>query len=273
MTFVKDVKEAEFDQAVLARSREVPVVVDFWAPWCAPCRSLGPTLEREVNALGGRVELAKVDVDQAQALSSRFSVQGIPAVMAFRDGQVVADFTGARDAAFVRTWLATLSPSEAVKALGAAADEPSLRLLLDDAEVGPRATLRLAERLLARGEAEEAVGLLARLRPASPEAEAGETLRRRAAFAGDAARYGGETRAREVLAANPTDPDARWALACALASTGKTAEALEMFVGLVASHRKYRDDGARKAMLTLFEALGPQHELTREYRRRLQTIL
>ncbi|MDP1822299.1 MAG: tetratricopeptide repeat protein [Archangium sp.] len=273
MSFVTDVGEQDFEQQVLARSRTVPVVVDFWAAWCAPCRMLGPTLEREVNALGGRVELAKVDVDQAQALSGRFGVQGIPAVMAFRDGQVVADFVGAKDAAFVRRWLASLAPSASGQALAAAKDEPGLRALLGDAEVGHKAALRLAELLLSTGKAAEALAVLERLPAGSAEAEAGEALKRLAGFAVDAEQFGGEARAREVLARQPDDRDAQWALGCALAARGEAGPALESFLSLVTASRKYRDDGARKAMVALFERLGPQHELTREFRRRLQNVL
>lgn len=268
MSFVRDVTAADFEQQVLARSREVPVVVDFWAEWCAPCRMLGPTLEREVNALGGRVELAKLDVDQAQALSQKFGVQGIPAVMAFRDGKVVADFVGARDAGFVRRWLAELAPSERQQALEAATDEASLRALTSSPEVGPAATLRLAALLLGQGRAAECLKLLEEVKT-----EEAERLRRLAGFALDAEAYGGEAAAQAVLTKNPKDLDARWALACTRAAQSRDAEALEGFLELVTTSRKYRDDGARKAMVTLFERLGPQHETTREYRRRLQNVL
>lgn len=273
MSFVRDVGEQDFEEQVLARSREVPVVVDFWAAWCAPCRMLGPTLEREVKALAGRVELAKVDVDQAQSLSGRFGVQGIPAVMAFRDGKVVADFVGAKDAAFVRRWLEQLAPSQSGKALEGAKDEASMRALLSNPEVAAQATLRLAELLLAGGKGTEAVALLDTLRPESAEAQAGVALRRMAGFAVDAEQFGGEARAREVLARTPDDRDAQWALGCALAVRGEPAPALESFLALVTASRKYREDGARKAMVTLFERLGSQHELTREFRRRLQSVL
>src|SRR3954466_1662341 len=98
---VKDVTESTFDADVLARSRDVPVVVDFWATWCAPCRVLGPVLEREVAALGGRIELAKLDTDANPELAAQFGIQGIPSVKAFRDGRVVAEFVGVRPATFV----------------------------------------------------------------------------------------------------------------------------------------------------------------------------
>ncbi len=123
---VRDVTEAQFEQLVVERSREVPVVVDFWAEWCGPCRQLGPAIEKAVSAREGRVDLAKVDVDSNQALAQAFDVKGIPAVKAFRDGQVVAEFTGALPPPRIETFLDELVPSPADE-LAAAGDEESLR--------------------------------------------------------------------------------------------------------------------------------------------------
>src|SRR6476659_7632041 len=108
---VKDVNESAFEADVIARSRDVPVVVDFWAPWCGPCRVLGPVLEREVAALDGRVELVKVNTDAAPALSAQYEIRGIPAVKAFRNGAMVSEFVGAQPADMVRKWLAALAPA------------------------------------------------------------------------------------------------------------------------------------------------------------------
>ncbi len=271
MTIVTDVKESDFAQAVLARSYEVPVVVDFWAPWCGPCRTLGPTLEREVLALDGRVELAKVDVDAAPSLSAQFNVRGIPAVMAFRDGKVAHEFTGVRDATFVQDWLAALQPSPAVLGLQAAGDEASLRRWLSDEEVGVQASLRLAQWLIDAGREAEVADILDGV--SGPDAETADTLRQRAAFALDSKAYGGEAIAATRLAANPSDLDALWAMACAKAARQQWPEALEGFLAVVGASRSYRDDGGRKAMVTLFRELGHSHDITREYRRRLQTIL
>jgi len=273
MPHVHDVSESQFEAAVLARSREVPVVVDFWAAWCAPCRMLGPTLEREVEALGGRVELAKVDVDQAQALAGRYGVQGIPAVMAFRDGQKVDEFVGARDAGFVKRWLAGLAPSEAAKRLAAAKTDAELEALAGDPEVGSAAALRLAEAKLAKGEARAALEWLGRVDPRAKEAAAAEALKAQASLAVEAEAFGGEDKARAVLAEKPEDLDAHYALASVLAAKGDVAGALEHFLAVVSKSRKYRDDGARKAMVMLFDRLGSAHELTREYRRKLQIVL
>ena len=146
MTPVRDINAPEFPDAVVARSRTVPVVVDFWAPWCGPCRVLGPLLEREVAALGGRVEMVKVNTDQNPELAATFQIQGIPAVKAFVGGRVADEFVGAQSAEAVRAFLARLVPSEASVKLGQArvalgedrADdaEALLRGVLDDRQLG-----------------------------------------------------------------------------------------------------------------------------------------
>src|SRR3954471_24834803 len=115
--WIKDVAAADFQAEVIERSKQRPVAVDFWAAWCGPCRTLGPILEREVQALGGRVELAKLDTDANPELATQFGIQGIPAVKAFRDGAGVAEFVGPRPAAFVRDWLAALVPPACVTAV------------------------------------------------------------------------------------------------------------------------------------------------------------
>src|SRR5436305_6611453 len=168
---VKDVTEAAFDADVLARSRELPVIVDFWAPWCAPCRTLGPILEREVAALGGRVELVKVDTDANPKLAARYEIRGIPAVKAFRNGEVAREFVGVQSADFLRRWLAELAPSPAKQALAAAAAlvakddragaETALRALQGDPEVGDAAAVALGEVLLDGGRADDAEAALA----------------------------------------------------------------------------------------------------------------
>jgi putative thioredoxin len=281
--FIRDIEEKDFQQLVVERSATVPVVVDFWAAWCGPCRVLGPLLEREIERLGGRVELAKVDTEANPEISERFGIRGIPAVKAFRHGKVVAEFEGARPAAFLQSWLAQVAPSparqaleQAEQALGrgdSAAAEAELRKLLDDKEVGSRSAWRLAHMLLGLGRLEEIEALLGRVDPRSKEAETIPTLRRQLQFHADAAAYGGEERAQAALAANPEDLEARYALGSALAARGEVAGALEEFLGIVSRNRKFRSDGARIAMLALFDRIGHDNELVRTYKRKLQVVL
>src|SRR3954454_23294185 len=154
-----DISEAQFESAVLDRSREIPVVVDFWAPWCGPCRQLTPALERAAAARKGKVELVKVNTDENQAISQAFQIQGIPAVKAFKDGREVAQFVGAVPPAQVERFFDGLVPSEAEQ-LVAAGDEASLRRALEIEPTRRDARVGLAQLLYARGDADEALTLV-----------------------------------------------------------------------------------------------------------------
>ncbi|MDA8393551.1 MAG: tetratricopeptide repeat protein [Actinomycetota bacterium] len=233
-----DVTDATFEAEVLVRSEQVPVVVDLWAPWCGPCRVLGPVIERVVAATGGAVGLAKVNVDESPGVSSSFRVQSIPAVFAVRDRQVVDSFVGALPEAAVAEFVAKLSPtaSEADR-LADLGDEASLRkaLELDPGHTG--AVVALAEILVGKGESDEALSLLARV------AESPET-KRVAAIA--RLSEGGR-----VL----TDPSAIEARLDSLLDRVKA------------------DDSAKQEYLDLLEAMGPSDPRTPTYRRKLTTRL
>jgi putative thioredoxin len=285
---VKDVTASRFAAEVIERSRTLPVVVDFWAAWCGPCRVLGPVLEREVAALGGKVELAKVDTEASPALAAQYGIQGIPAVKAFRDGAIVSEFVGAQPATFIKQWLAALVPppellaletaEQAVRAGDRATAEPALRSLVAalaaqpelDRRLGARALAALARLLLGAGDAAAADPIVTALEERGDGQAA--TLRQRVSFARDAERAGGVAGARAALARDPADREARWALGAALASAGEIEAAMAEFLELAASKRKPRGEDARAAMLALFETLGHDDPLTREYRRRLQIV-
>ena len=246
-TVIFDVGEADFEQRVIERSRELPVVVDFWAEWCGPCRTLGPALETAVAGRDGKVELAKVDVDGNQRLSQSFGVQGIPAVKAFRDGKVVAEFTGAIPPAGIETFLDRFVPSQADE-LAAAGDEESLRAAL---AADPRHTISaiaLAKLLIERGEADEARELLERF----PSDFAGQGL----------------------LARLDLGEDDGLSPAFAAWDSDQPASALEQLQTLIAAEPDAeRRDLIRRVMVAIFTELGAGDPVAREHRRRLAAAL
>jgi putative thioredoxin len=248
----KDVSSAEFEQAVVDRSRELPVVVDFWAAWCGPCRALSPALERAAESRQGKVELVKVDVDSNQELAARYQVQGIPAVKAFKDGEVLDEFVGALPAAAVEHFFDSIVPSEA-DALVAEGDEQSLRraLELDPAHAG--AAVALGRMLLGRGEHEAALRVLENV-------------------AGDFVADGLAARAR-LLSSGAADslPDLREALAAL--DRGDHARGLELLEEALGVAQDETRELIRKVMVGVFSELGPDHPLSREYRRKLAAAL
>jgi putative thioredoxin len=281
--YIFDVRTADFEERVLKRSHELPVLVDFWAPWCGPCRALTPVLSQAVRELGGKVLLAKVNTDEEPSLAQAFRITGIPAVKAFYKGRLASEFSGARDARYVRTFLESVLPqageSDLEEAAGLIAerrfDEAAqrLRALLEPGgalagELRPTAQGLLAEAHIGLGSLDEASELLSAVDPRSPMSERAELLQKLIEFlrTSDALP---EDAARERLARDPSDAEAAFALAAKKARHGLYAEALEQLLELVAGARAHRDR-ARSAMTLLFQYLGPQDERTHEYRRRLQ---
>jgi putative thioredoxin len=280
----RDVTDATFEREVIARSAELPVVVDFWAPWCGPCRTLGPILERAAAAAGGALALVKVNVDENPRVASAFGVRSIPLVMAFRDGQARAEFTGAQPESYVRQFVAAILPTAADRLAkeggdllrgghANAAEERFRGALAADAR-HPLALLGLARVLGERGDTEEALGLLERItaQPAvEQEAErlAAELRTRSAAPSGGADLAKLEQRAR----AQPDDLAARIEYGRALAAARRYPAALAELLAAVEQDPHFAEDAARKAMLDVFGLLGRDHALVEEYRAALARAL
>ena len=244
---VFDVDEADFEERVLERSRDVPVVVDFWADWCGPCKQLTPVLERAATERAGKVELAKVDVDRNRSLQAAFRIQGIPAVKAFKDGRVAAEFTGALPPAEVKRFFDALVPSEADE-LAASGEEADLRRALELDPSHPTARLELGKQLLKRGDTDEAVELLVGAR--------------------------GDFVAEGLLARVALSGDAQLDSAFAAWDEGDHGAALERLQEAFASETDgERRDLIRRVMVGIFTELGPEDPLAREHRRRLSAAL
>lgn len=271
-TVLDVVEPAQFEREVIEGSRHRVVVVDFWAPWCQPCKVLGPVLERFAEQDVGRWLLARIDVQQHPELSAPYEVTGIPAVFGFRDGRVVDQFVGSLPPPQVRAWLDRLSPPPADLAVFAAeqtadptAKAARFREALALQADHPRALLGLAEL-----EPDRAEALVAALPVALPP----DLAARRARLVARIESRGADGSAlAAAVAANPTDLDARWRLAHVHAAAGDLDHACAELLEIVRRDRKYRDDGARKAMLALFDLADPHAPLIQIWRKRLSMEL
>lgn len=250
---VIDVAEADFETEVLQRSAEVPVVVDFWAPWCAPCRQLGPVLEKAATAREGQVVLVKIDTDQNPRIAQQFGIQGIPAVKAFVDGEVAAEFVGAQGPSQVEAFFDGLVPTQ-TKQLLTAGDEASLRKVLELEPANPDANFKLAQISYRAGDLDAA-------------------LERLHNVAGNFAADGLAARI-EIEQHNGGAP-ARITAAFARLDAGDTEAGLDILIDELAATDDDEDnrERLRKIIVAVLDELGVQHPLARESRRRLAAAL
>ena len=281
---IKDGTDASFVADVIEASKETPVIVDFWATWCGPCRQLGPSIEKNVLAAKGKVKLVKIDIDANPQFAGQLRVQSIPAVFAFVGGRPVDGFMGALPDSQVKQFvdrIAGQAPANAVDELLAMAKES-----LEVGDIGGAAQA-YAQVLQAEPDNVKAIGGLARcyLTGGDPE-RAAEIAAMAPADAKDAdldsvraalalAEEGpSETGAFEQrLAKDPNDHEARYEIAKALAARGAWAEASDHLLTIIAADREWNDEAARKQLLTIFEAAGAGSDITRAGRRRLSSIL
>jgi len=273
-----EVTDANFAVEVQERSKTLPVVVDFWAPWCGPCRVLGPVIERVAEEHFGKVILAKLNTDENPKVSALFRIQGIPAVKAFKDGKVIAEFTGAYPEPQVRAFFdkvigapairVTQEAEDHLRAGNVAAAEASYRAILAKQPSQPDAVVGLAAILAGKGDTAAAEDLLDR----APTDRRAKTLKHRIFLNGFAEKHAGED-LQGAAAANPRNPRDRYRWGVMLAAREQYEEALDELVESVRIDRGFADGAARKAMLAIFDILGLESQLTRDYQRRLSNAL
>ncbi len=272
--YILDVTEGTFESDVLMRSHEIPVIVDFWAEWCAPCKTLGPLLERLAIEWGGSFLLAKVDVDESPNLAIRYGVQGIPAVKAIRNGEVVAEFVGAQPESIVRRFVQNLVPSEAEKAVADAKSllatrhwpeaEEAFRDVLAQDDRNAAAALGLVKSLLMQGVGRETVEILADF-PAGTEWSTAEQLKPLAEILA-VVEESSTTAEEDAL-------NARLHRAAKLIARGNLPAAMDGLLDILREDKTYRGGLPKQIMLALFALLGDQDPLTREYRQELASVL
>jgi putative thioredoxin len=287
---IKDGGMETFAADVIEASREVPVIVDFWAPWCGPCKTLGPMIEKVVAEANGAVKLVKVNIDENQEIARQLRIQSIPTVYAFKDGQPVDGFMGAVPESQIREFVATLTgghgghdhtaevlaaADEAFVAGDVAAAAQAYGHVLQDEPGQPKAVAGLARCYLKSGDLERARSTLQLVRPDGVNDEAiravDAELKLRETSA--AAPVADTSAQRTKVDANPSDHQARYDYALALDAAGDREGALTQLLDIVKRDRKWNEDAARKHLVTLFEAMGPADPRTLDARRRLSSIL
>lgn len=284
---IKDVTDQTFMADVVEASREVPVIVDFWAPWCGPCKTLGPQLEAAVQAKKGAVRMAKVNVDENQMIAGQLQVQSIPTVYAFWQGQPVDGFQGAVSQGDVQRFVEKISAlagdgglSEALEAAeemlaqGAVADAAqTFAAILGEEPENAAAMGGLARAHIAMGDLDTAEALLNNAAPAIAAAPEIEAARAQMALARQADEVGPLAELQSAVAANPDDLQARFDYAKALYAAGQVEAAIEELLDLFRRDREWNDGAAKAQLFTIFDALKPTDPLVQKGRRRLSSMI
>jgi len=286
--WIKDTSEASFMADVVDASQEVPVIVDFWAPWCGPCKTLGPALEAAVTAAKGKVRMVKINVDENQQIAAQLRIQSIPTVYAFFQGRPVDAFQGALPASDLKKFVdklvalvgedeglaAALDEAEAMLAEGAATDaaEVFAAVLAEESE-NARALGGLARAQIAAGALDQAEALLNNAPAGIAKAQEIEAARAQLALARQAQNAGPVDELRAILAANPADHQARFDLAQALHAKGDVAGAIDELLELFRRDREWNEGAAKTQLFTIFEALKPTDPLAVKGRRRLSSMI
>jgi putative thioredoxin len=253
-----------FAAEVVEGSTQTPVLVDFWAPWCGPCRTLMPLLERVVEGYGGRVRLAKVNTDEEQGIAGHFGIRSIPTVMLFKDRQVVEQFVGAQPEAAIRALLdrhLLAAPEAAAASADEAPTDPTERAVWQ------------AQRDLDHHDTAAAKAAIADLASRDPNHRSLRMVQARIAFTEAVAAHPDRALLQSTLERNPADSGARHALAAHHAVAGDYATALQQWLELLRRDRAYGDDLARRSLLQVFDVLGESDELAQSYRRRIAALL
>jgi putative thioredoxin len=284
---IKDATEASFMADVIEASREVPVIVDFWAPWCGPCKTLGPMLEAAVTEARGKVRMVKINVDENQMIAGQLRIQSIPTVYAFWQGQPVDGFQGAVPGSELKKFVErvagmggdgglaeALDAADAMLAEGAAVDAAeTFAAILGEEPGNARAFAGLASAYLALGEIDRAETFLATADAAIAKSAEVEAVRAQIALARQAENAGPVAELQARVAADPSDHQARFDLAQALHAAGQVQEAIDELLELFRRDREWNEGAAKAQLLTIFDALKPTDPIAQRGRRRLSSMI